>query len=57
MGSHESAVHAIVINAEIAFVGSGIRKVFQNKKELHTMKYNEAMATDNAKEWEDTEEE
>ena len=51
MGSHESAVHAIVINVEIAFVGSGIREVFQNKKELHVVDYHESMVTSNAKYW------
>ena len=49
----EAAAQRTVRNAEFACVGAGIGGGFQNTKELRVMKYNEAIDSEDAEEWED----
>ena len=51
-GNDLAAMTGSRIKDEIALIGAGVGGGFNNTKELHVMKYKEAMATSKKKEWE-----
>lgn len=50
---HETMQDAGEYSFEVCCVGTGIGGGFENTNELHVLKYDEAMASKNAKQWHD----